>query len=218
MNLGELIEEYRDESHDHATPPYMSDERLARFATQGQNEACRRGNLLTDSTSDFCTLNVTAGEPMLELDRLILDVSRVRLASTALPLSVALTKKMDEEVPGWEDHFGTPTHYIPDYQTGYLRTYPIPLEDDEARITATRLPLKELVADGDEPEIRLEAHMALVQWMLHRAYATQDTDLVDPQKSAAALVEFEKEFGKKKSARNEAWQRERNVISTTPLA
>lgn len=218
MNLGELIEEYRDESHDHATPPYMSDERLARFATQGQNEACRRGSLITDSTSDFCTLSVTAGDPMLELDPLILGVTRVRLSSTILPLPVALVNQMDEEEPGWEDHFGSPTNYIPDYQTGYIRLYPIPLQDDTARITVTRLPLAPLEEDGDEPEIRLETHMALVQWMLHRAYATQDTDLVDPNKSSAALVEFEKEFGKKKSARNEAWQRERNTISATPIA
>ncbi len=218
MNLGEMIDEYRDEAHDHAMPPFMSDARLARIATQGQNEACRRGNLLTDSTSDFCTLDVTSGDPMIELNPLIIDVTRVRLSSTALPLSIAQTKQMDEEEPGWEDHFGTPTHYIPDYQTGYLRLYPIPLEADVARITVTRLPLNDLVDDGDEPEIRLETHPALVQWMLHKAYANQDTDLVDPKKSAAALIEFEKEFGKKKSARNEAWQRERNTISATPIA
>jgi hypothetical protein len=218
MNLGELIEEYRDESHDHVTPPFVSDERLARLATQGQNEACRRGNLITDSTSDFCTLSVTAGDPLLELDPLILDVTRVRLSSTILPLPVALVNQMDEEEPGWEDHFGSPTHYIPDYQTGYIRLYPIPLQGDTARITVARLPLNPLVEDGDEPEIRLETHPALVQWMLHRAYATQDSDMFDANKSAAALVEFEKEFGKKKSARNESWQRERNTISANPIA
>ena len=218
MTLSELIEAYRDESHDLAVPPFMSDERLARLATDGQNEACRRGNLITDSTSDFCTLYVTAGDPMLELDPLILNVTRARIDSIAWPLAITKIAVMDDEEPGWESHTGTPTHYIGDYQTGYLRLYPIPLEDDTVRITVSRLPLKTLESDGDEPEIRLEAHPALVQWMLHRAYAYQDTDLVDPNKSAAALVEFEREFGRKKSARNEAWQRERNSFSAAPIA
>lgn len=218
MTLSDLIDAYRDESHDMATPPFMSDERLTRLANEGQNEACRRADLITDSTSDFCSLTVTAGDPLLELDPRILRVTRARLMSVAYPLLTAQTAEMDDENPGWEDHTGSPTHYIGDYQTGYIRLYPIPTINDTVRITVSRLPLDEMEADGDEPEIRLEGQPALVQWMLHRAYAYQDTDLVDPNKSAAALVEFEREFGRKNSARNEAWQRERNTFSATTIA
>lgn len=217
MTLADLIDAYRDESRDTATPPLMSDERLTRLANEGQNEACRRASLIVDSTSDFCLLSVSSGDPMAELDPRILNITRARYLPIAYPLYDARTIDMDNEVPGWEDHAGTPTRYITDYQTGFLRMYPKPVADGSVSISVTRLPLSDMASDSDEPEIRKEAHPALVQWMLHRAYAYQDTDLVDMKKSSTALAEFEREFGKKKSLRNEVWQRERNTFSAAPI-
>lgn len=218
MDLAGLIDAYREESHDHAKPPFMSNERLAQIANEAQIEACRRASLIVDSTADFCAVPVTAGDPLVELDSHIIDVKRIRISTSSLPLAIAWTQDMDERIPGWESHHGTPTNYITDYQTGLLRLYPIPDVPADVRMTVNRLPLKAMDGDHDEPEIRAEYHPALVQWMLHKAYAKNDTDQLAPEKSAQALSEFEKEFGKRSSARNESWQRERNHVSASPVA
>jgi len=57
-----------------------------------------------------------------------------------------------------------------------------------------------------------------VQWMLYRAYMRQDADTFNPNKAASALAEFVREFGEKKSMRNEEWIRENNSLDVSPLA
>jgi len=218
MNLSDMIAAYREEAHDIASPPFMSDTRLAQLATEAQNEACRRAGLIRDSISSFCAASITAGDPMVELDDRIIDVLRVRTSTQSYPLSITWSTSLDSTRPGWEVEIGDPTAYLTDYQTGYIRLYPTPTKDADLLMTVSRLPLNALEGDSDEPEIRKDYHPALVQWMLYKAYAKQDVDLFDPRKSSLALAEFEKEFGRKVSARNETWQRERNTISAEPVA
>ena len=75
-----------------------------------------------------------------------------------------------------------------------------------------------MVALTDEPEIREEAHEALVEWMLYRAYSRQDIELYDEQKARSALASFEAEFGRKTSLRNEQWVRDGADLDVPPLA
>lgn len=42
--------------------------------------------------------------------------------------------------------------------------------------------------------------------------------MADPNKSARALAEFEREFGPRVSARNERWRNSRHSITTQPIA
>ena len=216
MNLRELIDAVREEAHDLAKPYFWSDTFLTRAANDGEAEACRRGHLLRSSTKDMCYTTAMAGDPMVELDESIIDVVRVRCGLEVL--DVAWSDDLDESEPGWEDHTGSPTHYLMDYETGFLRVYPTPVVDTEIQMTVSHLPENEMVSDSDIPQIKRTSHPALIQWMLHKGYALQDADAFDPQKSARALVEFEKEFGKKTSLRNETWQERRPVISANPVA
>lgn len=218
MTLADLIDDFREESHDLGTPPFWSFERLAKIASEGQREACRRGDLLIDSTGPMCFASVTAGDPVVTLDPRALEVKRIRLASRGFQLCPVTTGHMDGCSSTWEQDSGEPTNFVTDYQTGAIRLYPIPVADDDLLLTVRRLPLADLVDDADEPEIRLEAQPALVQWMLYRAYSKQDADTFDPQKSARALAEFEREFGRKTSARNEQWMRSANVVGADPIA
>ncbi len=218
MTLADLIDDFREESHDLGTPPFWSFERLAKIASEGQREACRRGDLLIDSTGPMCSVSVTAGEPIVTLDPRALEVKRIRLASRGFQLLPVTTGCMDEYASTWEQDSGEPTNYVTDYQTGAIRLYPIQAADDELLLTVRRLPLADLVDDADEPEIRLEAQPALVQWMLYRAYSKQDADTFDPHKAARSLAEFEREFGRKTSARNEQWMRSANVVGADPIA
>lgn len=218
MNAGELIAAYRDESFDTATPPFITDDRLRQFASQAEREACRRSHLLVDSTSAFCSVAVPANTPLVELDPLIINVRRCKLSISTYSLSSVRAEEMDRVNPGWESHLGTPTTYVTDYQSGHIRLYPNPQVGSTLTMTVSRLPVADMAADADKPEIRREYHEGLVQWMLYRAYSKQDSDLFDPNKAAKALNEFEKEFGKKASARNERWQADRPMIDTPTIA
>ncbi len=218
MTLADLIDDFREESHDIGSPPFWSATRLARLASEGQREACRRGDLLIDSTSSMCSVSVTAGDPVVAIDPRVLEVKRIRLASLGFQLCPVTVAQMDGYTSPWEQDTGEPTNYVPDYQTGAIRLYPIPVSDDDLLLTVSRLPLEDLVDDSDEPEIRLEAQHALVQWMLYRAYSKQDADTFDPKKAARALAEFEREFGRKTSARNEQWMRSDHVVGADPIA
>lgn len=217
MNLRDLIDAYREESADNGTPPLVSDAALIRFSNEAQREACRRGGLLVDSTSAVCTVGIVAGDPLVKLDPVITHVRRARLSSNGAVLRPASIGEMDELDDRWDSRTGRPGIFIQDFQTGYLRLYPIPTNNDELCLTVTRMPLSDMSDDSDEPEVRSEAHPAIVQWMLYRAYSKQDSDLFDQRKAATSLAEFEREAGKRVSARNEQWRRA-GVITTGPIA
>ena len=218
MNAGELIEWYREEAFDKGKPPFVKDARLLQFASEAEREACRRSHLLIDSTSSLCEISVAANEPLVEFDPCIINIRRAKLSISTYSLSPVRAEEMDRVNPGWESHVGTPTTYVTDYQTNAIRLYPKQQVGCLLNITVSRLPSSDMEGNEDEPEIRKEYHPALVQWMLYRAYSQQDSDMFDPNKSARALAEFEREFGKKASGRNEVWQRDRPQIDTPTIA
>ena len=62
------------------------------------------------------------------------------------------------------------------------------------------MPRVRLEAPDDEPEIAAHLHMALVQWMLYRAFSRPDSDTHDPGRAAVALDVFERYFGPRPNA------------------
>jgi hypothetical protein len=218
MNLRDLIDEFRWEAADEAITPFWTDAFLARAASQAEQEACRRGALILDSSSPFCSISFGAGDNLLQLDGRILEIRRARLSVAGRRIYPITVAQLDRNNEQWESETGEPLAYVTDYQTGHIRLYPTPTAADEIQLTVRRLPLADLVDDNDEPEIRPESHLGLVQWMLYRAYMRQDADTFNPTKAAAALAEFVREFGEKKSMRNEEWIREGNSLDVAPLA
>lgn len=218
MDLAGLIALYRIEADDHATPPHASDETLIAFAVEAEEEACRRAGLLRDSTSKLCSLTVSSGDPIVEIDARIIDVMRARLASDPLAMPVLTLDDADELAPNWESETGKPRAAIVGYQSNALRLYPIPTANDTLRLTVTRLPMNPMEQDSDEPEIKASYHRALVQWMLYRAYSIQNSELLDPKKADKCLAAFESEFGKRQSARNEQWRRDGVRSYAEPIA
>ena len=218
MNMGELIELYREEAVDKVRPYLCSNELLFRFATEAERETCRRSHLLVDSTSSICSIPVSANDPLIDIDPAIINIRRAKLSTSAYSLTPIRAEEMDRVNPGWEKHVGTPTTYVTNYQTNAIRLYPIQQVSADLNMTVSRLPFKAMQSEEDEPEIREEYHPALVKWMLYRAYSRQDADMFDPQKAAMALADFEREFGKKASGRNARWQEDRVNIDTPTIA
>lgn len=220
MTLGDLITLFREEAFDSVTTnPLWSNLTLTLYANEAEQEACRRSELIVDSSSAFCTPSFTTGNPLIALDPLITEVKRVRVSNQYVQLQQISALEMDRKRPGWEFHTGTiPLCVVTDYETGKLRLYPNPSIDGALAMTVARLPLQDMANLTDAPEIRKEYHPALVQWMLYRAYSKQDTETADPLKAEKALANFEREFGKRQSARNETWRRARMETHIDPIA
>ena len=226
MNLGELIEAFRDESDDKArdlngsrNDVFATDDTLIRFANEAQVEACRRAFLLGDSTSPMCTITYAANDASVPLDGKILEI-RWAADPSGQQLSILKPGGCIHPPPGWQHDplRAAPQSLILGIDTGRAHLYPRPKDAGTLHLTVYRLPLERMAVDDDVPEIRDEWHRGLVDWMLYRAYSRRDGDRHDPRLAAEALARFEAEFGRGHGARNEEWSRNAPVHSLPPIA
>lgn len=218
MTLEQIIALYRARAQDTEEPQLCDNDTARLYVNEAQEEACRRAQLLVQSTGAMCQVQFKAGSELIQLDRKVLKVLRSYV--DGCQVRVVPVDVMDHNHPNWQ--FDTmrdkPRVLISGLTTDALHLWPIPSQDGEVRLSVQRLPMKPLIADSDKPEIREEAHPALVEWVLHRVYSTQDADLYDPNKSEVALKKFEAEFGPKSSLRNENWVRAGAGALPAPLA
>lgn len=219
MNLSDIRSLFRFEADDNKEPFFASNAEILEWANDAQNEACRRGRLLVDSTTAaICTISVLAATTTYALDPRVISLRRATLASDRTRLTLSSYRDFDSAGGSgarwggdsgasaqWEDDTGAPTNAITDMGTGKIRLYPIPVATDTVRLTVVRLPLEELAADTDEPEINPRFHRNLRHWLLYRYYSKQDADTFDASKAAVALGLFESEFGKASRAIEEEW-------------
>lgn len=209
MQLADLILEARERVRDKVAPFLCSDDRFTQFANQAEREACRRARLLVDSTSaEVCQIDISTGEASYPLDRRVLFVRKASVDSNPLFLKRISRKELDGLGSGWLTETGEVMAFVPDMDTQALRLYRIPEASDTMRLTVVRLPLDDMAATDDEPEIHERYHLALVEWMVYRYYATADQDMRDPKGASDALAAFESEFGTVMPAAEEQWAQE----------
>lgn len=206
MNLGQLIAAARADVDDTVVPYKCTDEQFTRFANWAENEACRRGRLLLDSsTPEICTLNLAIGDDSVDLDERVLFVRRAKLVGRSVPLGRVSFRRLDREAPDWQSETGEIRAWVPDMADLQFRPYPIPTVASVVNLTVTRLPFEAMDAEDDAPEIRSHLHEALVHGMRYRYYTLPDEEMYDPKLAEQALGLFELEFGKKSSGLDEAW-------------
>lgn len=206
MNLGQLITIARREADDTATPPLWSDDDWKEFANDAENEACRRARLITDATTTpICEVTITSGEEAFTLDPRVIFVRRVKLTSQSQPLTSVDHRDLDEQAPNWEETTGIPKRWVRNWETRKVRLWPIPVDDDLAKLRVVRLPLTPMAVNNDAPEINPRLHRSLVFWMLYRAFSKTDTQTMNAKAAAENLALFEREFGQQSSAIDETW-------------
>lgn len=216
MTLSELITQARLRACDTAAPYLWSDAEWIAYANEAQREACRRARLIIDSsTVDICTIAIDGVSTTFALDPRVLFIRRAKPSWIAVPLKRISYKDLDNQAPGWEDETSQyPEWYVPDMDENKFRPYPTPSAAGTVKLTVIRLPLEDMTT-SDEPEIKPQFHDSLVYWMLHKAYAKQDSEVLDNKASLDNLALFEQEFGKKSSAIDETWlQRESNYTES----
>lgn len=215
MNLQELIAAYRAQSKDSCEPFLADDGLLTIYANEAQVEACRRGQLLVGTVF----VEAKAGAEDVALPANAIRVIRATVGGR--PLEGITADGMDAIFCGWQDHGNRaqPRYLVSGINTGKLNLWPRPDVDCTIRLTLQLLPSKRLASlTNDSPEIRSEMHPALVEWMLYKVYSQTDSDLFDPSKAAFALANFEAEFGRKSSGRNETWVRQGDGLMPGPIA
>lgn len=196
MNKGELRNRARREMKDAIKPYFNSDPDLDTWLNEAEVEAARRALLLVDSTSEATEVELAAGELGGDLHPAVIFIRRARLVSTKRPLIPKVSRTMDEELPSWEDATpSTPIVFVPDWQTGYFRTFPPTNVADVARLTVVRKPLRSMVNDTDSPEIPEHYHLMLLDWVKFRAYSQPDSDFFDQQKADRHEQAFIRNFG-----------------------
>lgn len=218
MEASALLAEYRRRADDNAAQPFVEDAQVFSMLAEAERESCMRDHPLFDcDTAEIVEYAVEADATSVTLDERVLRVDHATFTPTGSTQSCrveltgidAIRELQDGRVvtcsrPSLIAHTAKRT----------LTLYPAPSAGGTLRLDVYRLPLFDIEAGTDEPEIPPELHMGLVDWVLYRVYSTKDSDLEDPSRAQNALAEFTARFGERRNADAMRRHRERRRITT----
>ena len=168
---------------------------------EAEEQWCRRTLGLYDDASTFLHYHAVANDAEFALDDRILQIRRVKPASSALLLLTTLDE-LDLFHPGWEDFpAGTPKLYMTDHNAKKLCVIPKVKDADTIDLGVSRLPLTSYAAtakvwtQGDTLEILPVYHLDLLDWVTYRLYDYQSRQTETPnamwqEKSSSPNVEL----------------------------
>lgn len=201
MTLGELTALYHNLADDRESPGFAVDDDVIGWLNEAEREAAFRARLIIDTTIE---LGIQASKAIYLVGFEAIWFRRVQLTLQTVPLTPCNYKDLDKYHHGWLTATGTSKHYVTGLdsigQELRLRTYPIPVLDDDARLIIVRHPLEPMVEPENEPEIESRWHEELVHWALYRGYSRPDADSLDVDKSLKYYERFEKTFGTREAA------------------
>lgn len=200
MTWAEIIDIFRERAEDTERPYLWSDDTLMRYGGEAERQACIRAHLLRDSsTTSICEIAVAASATSVTISPLVLEVLKATIDGKAQPLVVTTADQMDEDDEQWESRGDAdPTHLVIERIGAGLkgRLYPTPVAAVTLRLRVIRLPLKTAYTDGDEtPEVPVQCHEQLVDWMLYLGYLKTDAETFDKNAAADAAARFTASFG-----------------------
>jgi len=126
---------------------------------------------------------------------------RAKLDGEDLPLTFCSYKDLDEYIPGWQTHTGTPDRIICDLATDKYTLYPIP----DAAKTIRFVTIDETEHLIYESELPSRFGYGLIDWIVYRAWQLSDVDKINREASQAAFIAFNMEFGELSSAKDEVF-------------
>lgn len=208
MTLADLISAFRARSSDTELPYLWSDAAITLYLNDAVQEAAVRARLIKDSTTVAVTsIAIAASGGLYKLHPSIFMIDRAKLASQNAPLTPTSVEQLDDEFPGWEVQNGTPVYLCE--ENGTVRLVPNSLSGDTLRLAVYRLPLDDMEAPDDEPEIHAKHHVRLLDWALRCAYLNQDSETFDETKAQKYEAMFERSFGIKPDANVARKQRDK---------
>ena len=210
-----LLAEYRRRADDNAEPLYVADEQVFVMLSEGEREACLRGAPIFDtSTAEVVSYAVAADQATITLDSRILRIDHATFTPTGGRACNLAVTGIDEVRSRCLSTTASRPQYACHESRTTLKLYPTPSEAGTLALDVYRLPLLDIEDDTDEPEIPLELHDGLVDWVLYRVYSTKDSELYDLDRAAIALRDFTERFGERRNADAMRRHRERRRVTT----
>lgn len=199
MTLAQLIARFRIDAQDRAEPYFWSDAQVTDWLNEAQREAAIRARLIHESAdTDVCQIAVTSGTSVYALSAYLFEITYQAFLdadSQRHPLQLVSIEWLDDHVPRWREGEGPG---IPQWlvQTDTsLRVAPTPKVAGTIVLEGYRLPLTDLSASTDVPEIHGAHHRHLVDWALYRAFSIPDAEAFDAQRAGQAQAAFADYFG-----------------------
>ena len=196
-----------------------SNAELVDYLNEAEREACRRSFLLLESEdTDIIRISVEEDTAVYALNPLILEVLSGTLTTAKRVLSVEQPLEYFQSISGsWNTLTGIPTAIITDYQTGKIRLYKIPVEDDTLMLTAYRLPKTEMTwaNRSSSPEIDSSYHMDLIWWILYLAFSKYDSETEDTKMADRYYNLFASAFGPRVDAYSKVQKAKRHKKVTS---
>lgn len=199
MTLDELANDFRTTTQDKVEPYLFEPSDVSRWLVEAEQEACVRGRLLHESSSDsVCRIDVVGGEAVYPLHPALYEIDHLGIleagARERRPVKLVSREWLDENRPGWRDLNGLPCYAIQGDTS--IRLVPTPHHDAVLLIECYRLPLRGLSSDkSSKPEIFQAHHRHLVKWALYRAFSVPDSETLDLGRADTALAAFTDYFG-----------------------
>jgi len=185
-----LRDAFRADVDDSVAPYLWSDDLIALYADDAQKKFCRLTNGIADSSSDLCSVDIEAGEPVAAIDKRILKIRRVQRDSDGRPLDIYNLEDLDLRGIRLTTQKGPVRAVVLGMEEHSVRWLDVPLLNDTATLAVYRLPLRDITTTKTQLEIDSQHHVALLLWMKHLAYARQDADTHNEQLSQRYEAEF----------------------------
>lgn len=195
MTLSEIRDRCRSRLNDEvgsAADSYWSDTDLNDDINASIEEMHERTLCVTDSLTDsVCLISLVAGQRHYALHESVLDIQTVQPSWKVEPLSKQSVVTVSQS---WLTETGLPYSYLMDYshRTLSLTSAPATVNGESIRLTVQRLPLVELTADTDIPEIPRQYHRRLYDGVLAKALLKQDSEIYNPAKGNVHQGKWEK--------------------------
>ena len=215
-----LLAEYRRRADDRAEPYFMSDAQVLALLTEAEQEACQRSHPIFDyDTAEVVEYAIAAEQSSVTLDARVLRVDHATFTPDGSTHACRIELTGIDAIREMQDARGgttiasRPSHAAHSARRT-LTLYPAPSVAGTLNLDVYRLPLADIESEYDEPEIPVELHMGLVDWVLYRVYSSKDSELEDPARAGQALADFTNRFGERPSASVMRKHREKRRVTT----
>lgn len=162
-----------------------SDARLLMYLEEGQDKFCEETGFFRDASSHSITL--VSGTAVYDIPDRVIQVMDIYNGTTKL--GKVLTGDTYDLESGYDfttANPGMPQQWQTDLDTGLIKLYPTPGDDQEGTTLTLRVwrySADELSGTGAEPEIPSRFHGAPIEWAASKALSHHDEETQDPVKA-----------------------------------
>lgn len=191
MTAEDLLALFRVEMNDEADPYLWEDDLVYSYINDAQRWFCRLTDNIGDATTPEVTqITVQAGEDWYPMHPSILKIRACSRTDSGRDVEVLNREEMPARNMRFDGRSGPVQALVIGMEPHKARIWPLPNEDVTLELLVFRLPLQTISEANTTLEIDEQHHEALLHWVKHRAYSSQDAEAFDKTKAA----EFEAKF------------------------